>query len=111
MKSATQDLAPGLIARVRQRTYLIEQVIKPKRARDSTLVRMSCVDDDAQGQPLDALWEKEIDAEIVTGENWDSIAQKGLDNPSTFSAYLNTCLLYTSPSPRDRTRSRMPSSA
>jgi hypothetical protein len=25
--------------------------------------------------------------------------------------YNNTCLLYTSPSPRDRTRSRMPSSA
>ena len=25
--------------------------------------------------------------------------------------YFNTCLLYTSPSPRDRTRSRMPSSA
>ena len=24
---------------------------------------------------------------------------------------LNSCLLYTSPSPRDRTRSRMPSSA
>ena len=28
-----------------------------------------------------------------------------------FSAYSGTCLLYTSPSPRDRTRSRMPSSA
>ena len=26
-------------------------------------------------------------------------------------SYLSTCLLYTSPSPRDRTRSRMPSSA
>ena len=26
-------------------------------------------------------------------------------------AYITTCLLYTSPSPRDRTRSRMPSSA
>ena len=25
--------------------------------------------------------------------------------------YIKTCLLYTSPSPRDRTRSRMPSSA
>ena len=25
--------------------------------------------------------------------------------------YFNSCLLYTSPSPRDRTRSRMPSSA
>ena len=27
------------------------------------------------------------------------------------SIYFKTCLLYTSPSPRDRTRSRMPSSA
>ena len=26
-------------------------------------------------------------------------------------AYMDSCLLYTSPSPRDRTRSRMPSSA
>ena len=30
---------------------------------------------------------------------------------SVFMQYLKTCLLYTSPSPRDRTRSRMPSSA
>jgi len=29
----------------------------------------------------------------------------------TTSNIINTCLLYTSPSPRDRTRSRMPSSA
>ena len=28
-----------------------------------------------------------------------------------FSGMINACLLYTSPSPRDRTRSRMPSSA
>jgi hypothetical protein len=28
-----------------------------------------------------------------------------------YSARNKTCLLYTSPSPRDRTRSRMPSSA
>ena len=27
------------------------------------------------------------------------------------SGYINTCLLYTSPSPRDRQKSRMPSSA
>ena len=31
--------------------------------------------------------------------------------PLKFSEDLLTCLLYTSPSPRDRTRSRMPSSA
>ena len=33
-----------------------------------------------------------------------------LDN-SVHAHHLYTCLLYTSPSPRDRTRSRMPSSA
>ena len=32
-----------------------------------------------------------------------------LDSPSSIS--IQSCLLYTSPSPRDRTRSRMPSSA
>ena len=32
-------------------------------------------------------------------------------NGFTRTYYLNICLLYTSPSPRDRTRSRMPSSA
>ena len=34
----------------------------------------------------------------------------GMEKPST-PATINICLLYTSPSPRDRTRSRMPSSA
>ena len=47
-------------------------------------------------------------------------AQKKLEyfrriNPSykfpSFNTISGTCLLYTSPSPRDRTRSRMPSSA
>ena len=32
-------------------------------------------------------------------------------DPTTGSGWDGTCLLYTSPSPRDRTRSRMPSSA
>ena len=36
--------------------------------------------------------------------------QKGLTSYGAYSRAL-TCLLYTSPSPRDRTRSRMPSSA
>ena len=34
-----------------------------------------------------------------------------VDGESKISDILNSCLLYTSPSPRDRTRSRMPSSA
>ena len=36
---------------------------------------------------------------------------KELRKLDPFSIYAIVCLLYTSPSPRDRTRSRMPSSA
>lgn len=92
---------PGQIARVRQRLYLVEKVTKGKSVRDATLVSMSCVDDDAQGQLLEALWEKEIEADVVTGENWDAIAKRGLDEPDIFSAYLNTlkwnCVTATNP--------------
>ena len=35
----------------------------------------------------------------------------GVSRDDLFVAKITACLLYTSPSPRDRTRSRMPSSA
>ena len=76
--------AAGQIARVRQRLYLVENSVPPQRAGESTLVRLSCVDDDAQGQPLEVLWEREIDPEIITGEAWDSIAKRGFrSSPSS----------------------------
>ena len=44
--------------------------------------------------------------------NYKGYPVLGLANfPILKKYYYNTCLLYTSPSPRDRTRSRMPSSA
>ena len=38
-------------------------------------------------------------------------AERSLDHLNIADGWANNCLLYTSPSPRDRTRSRMPSSA
>ena len=40
-----------------------------------------------------------------------SITERAVDTVGTGGDGAHTCLLYTSPSPRDRTRSRMPSSA
>jgi superfamily II DNA or RNA helicase len=101
MNQTTEALAPGQIARVRQRTYLVEEIVKPKRAADSTLVRLSCVDDDNQGQPLEVLWEKELDPQVLTGEAWESVAAKGFDDSRLFAAYLNTlkwnCVTSTDP--------------
>ena len=59
------------------------------------------MDDDNQGQPLQVLWEREIDAEIVTGEAWEAVAKRGFDPPRLFAAYLNTlkwnCVTATNP--------------
>ena len=47
-------------------------------------------------------------------ESWRTFAEEfiGLEvHPESEGDRLYLCLLYTSPSPRDRTRSRMPSSA
>jgi hypothetical protein len=38
----------GQIVRVRQRQYFVEKVVAPGPGDDSTLVRISCLDDDAQ---------------------------------------------------------------
>ena len=91
----------GQLVRVRQRQYFVEEVAPPGAGDDSTLVRMSCLDDDAQGQPLEVLWEKELDPEIITAEAWQDIAARGFDPPKVFSAYLHTlqwnCVTSTDP--------------
>ena len=101
MPTAEATPAPGQIARVRQRLYLVEETVPPPSAGDSSLVKLSCVDDDAQGQHLEVLWERELDAEVMKAEAWEAIAQRGFDSPSLFSAYLNTlrwnCVTATDP--------------
>jgi SNF2 family DNA or RNA helicase len=101
MTSPAQLPSAGQIARVRQRLYLVENTVPPPRPGDSPLVSLSCVEDDAQGQRLDVLWEREIDREILTGEAWELIAQRGFDPSNLFAAYLNTlkwnCVTATDP--------------
>lgn len=43
---------PGQIVRVRSRQYLVEEVTPSVREGLDSRVRMSCLDDDAQGQKL-----------------------------------------------------------
>src|ERR1700686_4565955 len=80
----------GQIVRVGQRLYLVEGLVARPRPQDSTLVELSCIEDDAQGQELKVLWERELDASILTGEEWARLAKRGFDPPEYFSAYLNT---------------------
>jgi superfamily II DNA or RNA helicase len=101
METVGKDIGLGQIARVRQRTYLVEGVVPSRIAAESTLVRLSCVDDDNQGQQLEVLWEKEIDPNILTAESWEAVARKGFDESRLFAAYINTlkwnCVTSTDP--------------
>ena len=56
-------------------------------------------------------WDTLVDADPASNAaSWQWVAGSGAD-ASPYFRIFNPCLLYTSPSPRDRTRSRMPSSA
>src|SRR5437763_9707420 len=89
---ATVPLAPspGQLVHLRQRRYLVEETVPPPAPGDATLVRLACVDDDAQGQPLDVLWECEVDPEVLHAETWDQLAAKGFDDRRQFAAYIHT---------------------
>ena len=48
---------------------------------------------------------------ILMDQTGKEVLRKRSTYDKNYQSGLDTCLLYTSPSPRDRTRSRMPSSA
>jgi hypothetical protein len=93
--------APGQVVRVRSRQYLVEDVVPPPEPGHQTLVRLSCLDDDAQGVQAEVLWESELDAEVLGASSWEAVAKRGFDDPSLFAAYLDaqrwSCVTSTDP--------------
>ncbi len=89
----------GQVVRVRTRTHLVEGV--ERDGGYGTLVRLACLDDDAQGQETQVIWELELDGQILDSEAWQSIGKKGFDPPRYFSSYIHTlrwnCVTATDP--------------
>ena len=81
---------PGEIVRVRSRRYLVEEVTPPPQPGDQTLVRLSCLEDDAEGEELEVLWEKELDAKRMNEADWSKLALGQFDPPRWFAAYYRT---------------------
>ncbi len=89
---------PGDIVHVRTRHYVVEGA---SGGPHGTVVDLACMDDDAQGSRLSAIWELELDAEIITRQAWESIGFKGFDPRESFAAFFNTlrwhCVTATDP--------------
>jgi len=79
----------GGIVRVRQRHYLVDEVSRDDAA-PSTIVRLSCIDPDNLGRPLEVIWEGELDAEVLPTERWGLLGDRGFDPPDRFAAYYHT---------------------
>lgn len=89
--------SPGQIVRARSRQYLVEDVVPPPQGGDDTLVRLSCLDDDVQGEPLDVLWEHELDAEVVTERDWSGASIRDFDAATRQSAWISWAVDPTRP--------------
>jgi superfamily II DNA or RNA helicase len=78
----------GNFVRVRTRRWLVED--ERSAGGGLTALRLACVDDDAQGEVVEVLWDAELDGAVLKDEGWASASQHGTDDPKVFSAYLRT---------------------
>jgi superfamily II DNA or RNA helicase len=80
---------------------LVEEIVASAVPGQSSIARLACADDDAQGQTLDVFWDYELDRRILEEEGWRDLAAKGFDAPSQFAAYFHTlrwnCITATDP--------------
>jgi superfamily II DNA or RNA helicase len=99
LESSRLTPEPGQIVRVRTRTYLVES--KEADPGHGTIVRLACLDDDAQGEILEVVWELELGTQILDAETWKVIGKRGFDDPRHFAAYVHTlrwnCVTATDP--------------
>jgi superfamily II DNA or RNA helicase len=80
---------------------LVDEIVQPSAPGQSSLVRLACADDDAQGQSLAVFWDYELDRRILKDDGWSDLAAKGFDPPRHFAAFLHTlrwnCVTATDP--------------
>ena len=89
------------LVHVRSRRWLVEEVQPGDIPGQSSIVRLACAEDDAQGEEIEVFWDYEIDRRILKQEGWAELATKGFDTAHRFSAFLHTlrwnCVTATDP--------------
>ena len=81
----------GAVVRVRSRTYVVEGVESAGALYNHAHhVRMACLDDDAQGEILEVVWELELDTEVLDDRFRRDLGRRGFDPAERFGAFLHT---------------------
>lgn len=89
--SVQGDVGPsrGDVVVVRQRQYLVEDVVPPARVGDDRLHRLVCLDDDAQGREVSLIWRHELGARTIRPTEQGLGRPEKFDEPRHFAAYLH----------------------
>jgi superfamily II DNA or RNA helicase len=95
-----KDPKVGELVQVRSRRWLVEEV-DAGTPGSSSVVRLACAEDDAQGEIIEVFWNYEADRRILRDEGWGDLANRGFDPPRLFAAFLHTlrwsCVTATDP--------------
>jgi len=78
----------GEFVDVRGRTWLVEDFVGSEESILS--MKLSCIDDDAQGETATVIWNAEIAPRSRDAELWKMIGGMGADDAALFAAYLRT---------------------
>jgi len=83
------QLAPGAVVLARHRRWLVSEVTPGLSKNEMTRVQLVCLDDDAQGQQIEVLWELELGARVMAHEQTGLGTPERLDAPDALAAYLH----------------------
>ena len=78
----------GQFVSLRGRRWLVEGLQDTDGALNT--VRLSCISDDAQGEPLEVLWDAEVAPEMLDDDSWSRVGQGSPDDPEVLAAHLRT---------------------
>src|SRR4051794_7779611 len=78
-------LQSGDFVELRGRPWLVETAV---REGGLDTVQLSCIADDAQGEPLEVLWDAEIGATLLDRDDWLTLGSGGPDSADVLAAYL-----------------------
>lgn len=89
----------GKVLAARGRQWLIEKVTLGNGHRESPLLTLACLDDDAPGRTLEILWDLEVGARVIEPAADGLGVPEHFDAPTHFGAYLHAL---KSPAPSGR---------
>jgi hypothetical protein len=68
----------GSVVLCRSHRWLVEEVEPAEHPQGDTVVRLACLDDDANGQRLEVFWQREVDRQVLGETTWDTVGQRAL---------------------------------